>query len=554
MYFYNTLKFLSLENFRLFRKTVHFEFSDINIITGTNSSGKSSLIKSLILINENIKQGFPWLCLKTGGNIHNLGGYKDILNQSSLNDEITIEFPINFYKGNSGNTFSTFVSSKPGTSHRIFRDDLILSSSKSKNEERKEGFSFPGNPWTLRLTYSGCEKSMHGVLKNLKVYNTELSKTLLEYSPSTNNLDAREFLLTLNVTYLLDFIRSNHKIIFKGNEISNDSLLFLYSYADSNTIKDLQNILHNIELEIVNTHFNKSEVGDRYLNRYDELLGLVDEDLTDFIIEDINKRLAEQHLQHYVMAENPSRLWHFFSAYTIQLFEVGFRSLTNLKMEHLPSVRGTLHRLYTIESQGTPFNESIDNYANRNIDKSSEEGIFLSKWLKKFEIGDWLEVENTEGVVNAPYIIRGRNKILLADLGFGYTQLLPIILLCATSENRLLLIEEPEANLHPAFQSLLADMFCDATHTFHKQLIIETHSEYFVRKFQYLVGKKTIEAQKVKILYFNKLKEKKGASPEVRNIDILEDGSLSQDFGSGFFDESDNLAIDLFNLKKSQSN
>lgn len=551
---YNTLKFLSLKNFRLFRKPVHFEFSDINIITGTNSSGKSSLIKSLILMNENIKQGFPWLCLKTGGNIHNLGGYKDILNKSSLNDEITIEFPINFYKGNNGNPFSTFVSSKPGTSLRIFRDDLILSSSKSKIEERREGFSFPGNPWSLRLTYSECENSMHGVLKNLKVYNAELSETLLEYSPSTNNLDAREFLITLNVTYLLDFIRSNHKIIYRGNEISNDSLLFVYSYTDSNTIKDLQNLLHKIELKIVNTHFNKSEVGDNYLNQYNELLGLVDEDLTDFIIDDINKELAEQDLQDYVMAEKPSKLWHFFSDYTIQLFEVGFKSFANLKMEHLPSVRGTLHRLYTIESQGTPFNESIDNFANRNIDKSSEQGIFLSKWLKKFEIGDWLEVENTEGVVNAPYIIRGRNKVLLADLGFGYTQLLPIILLCATSESRLLLIEEPEANLHPAFQSLLADMFCDATNTLHKQLIIETHSEYFVRKFQYLVGKKTIEAQKVKIFYFNKLKEKKGISPIVQNIDILEDGSLSQNFGSGFFDESDNLAIDLFNLKKAQSN
>jgi hypothetical protein len=505
-------------------------------------------------MNENIKQGFPWLCLKTGGNIHNLGGYKDILNKSSLNDEITIEFPINFYKGNNGNPFSTFVSSKPGTSLRIFRDDLILSSSKSKIEERREGFSFPGNPWSLRLTYSECENSMHGVLKNLKVYNAELSETLLEYSPSTNNLDAREFLITLNVTYLLDFIRSNHKIIYRGNEISNDSLLFVYSYTDSNTIKDLQNLLHKIELKIVNTHFNKSEVGDNYLNQYNELLGLVDEDLTDFIIDDINKELAEQDLQDYVMAEKPSKLWHFFSDYTIQLFEVGFKSFANLKMEHLPSVRGTLHRLYTIESQGTPFNESIDNFANRNIDKSSEQGIFLSKWLKKFEIGDWLEVENTEGVVNAPYIIRGRNKVLLADLGFGYTQLLPIILLCATSESRLLLIEEPEANLHPAFQSLLADMFCDATNTLHKQLIIETHSEYFVRKFQYLVGKKTIEAQKVKIFYFNKLKEKKGISPIVQNIDILEDGSLSQNFGSGFFDESDNLAIDLFNLKKAQSN
>lgn len=554
MYIYEPFKFLSLENFRLFRERVTFQFSDINIITGTNSSGKSSLIKSLMLLKENIGQGFPWLCLKTGGNVHNLGGYKDIINRTALTDEISFKLPINFYKGPNGNPFSTYVSAKPGTTHKIFRDDLILSIARSKDEERNEGLSFPGNPWTLSLTYSRCENSVHGVLKNLKVYNGELSETLLEYSPLINNWDAREFLITLNVEYVLDFIRSNQKIIYKGDEIANDSLLFIYNYTNSSSIKDLQNILHKIELKIVKDHFSKSEVGDSYLTQYDELLGLVGDDLTDFIIDDINKELTEQDLQDHIKAENPSKLWYFFSAYTIQLFEVAFKSFANLKMEHLPSVRGTLHRLYTMESQGTPFNESIDNYANRNIDKSSKEGIFLSKWLKKFEIGDWLEVENTEGVVNAPYIIRGKNRVLLADLGFGYTQLLPIILLCATTENRLLLIEEPEANLHPAFQSLLADMFCDTTNTMYKQFILETHSEYFVRKFQYLVAKKSVEARKVRIFYFDKIKGKITIDHVVRNIEICDDGYLSEDFGPGFFDESDNLAIDLFNLKKSQNN
>ena len=50
-----------------------------------------------------------------------------------------------------------------------------------------------------------------------------------------------------------------------------------------------------------------------------------------------------------------------------------------------------------------------------------------------------------------------------------------------------MLLEEPEANLHPAFQSKLADLFSEVAVDYEQQLIVETHSEYMVRKFQYLV-------------------------------------------------------------------
>ena len=42
-----------LENFRVFEKMTVLEFAPITVLTGTNSSGKSSLIKAVLLLKEN---------------------------------------------------------------------------------------------------------------------------------------------------------------------------------------------------------------------------------------------------------------------------------------------------------------------------------------------------------------------------------------------------------------------------------------------------------------------------------------------------------------------
>jgi predicted ATPase len=55
------------------------------------------------------------------------------------------------------------------------------------------------------------------------------------------------------------------------------------------------------------------------------------------------------------------------------------------------------------------------------------------------------------------------------------------------TDSEVLLIEEPESNLHPALQSKLAVFFVELANKYNKQIIIETHSEYIIRKIQYVV-------------------------------------------------------------------
>ena len=79
------------------------------------------------------------------------------------------------------------------------------------------------------------------------------------------------------------------------------------------------------------------------------------------------------------------------------------------------------------------------------------------------------------------------------------------------------IIEEPEINLHPAFQSKLADMFVEAAKVFNIQFIIETHSEYLIRRLQYLTAKKDIKTDDTVIYYFTHPEQLKKGEEQIKN-------------------------------------
>lgn len=176
--------------------------------------------------------------------------------------------------------------------------------------------------------------------------------------------------------------------------------------------------------------------------------------------------------------------------------------------------------------------------------------------------------ENREGVGSSIFL----GKTLLTDLGYGITQFLPILMevACTARSNHemafegnkpydsylpsTLYIEEPEINLHPKLQSQLADLFIEANKEFDIQFIIETHSEYLIRKLQFLTAKGQIKPEETSIYYLQHPDRVPQGEKQVKKIEINKDGTLSDEFGSGFFDEADNIAIQLFALKKIQNN
>jgi predicted ATPase len=115
-------------------------------------------------------------------------------------------------------------------------------------------------------------------------------------------------------------------------------------------------------------------------------------------------------------------------------------------------------------------------------------------------------------------------------------------------------IEEPEAGLHPSFQSKLAEMFQDANHRFGLQFIIETHSEYLIRCFQRMTAQNIISPELTQIYYFHHPDDVPSNKDQCYEINIEKNGALTQSFGGGFFDESSKLIFGLYQRAKNSDN
>lgn len=194
---------------------------------------------------------------------------------------------------------------------------------------------------------------------------------------------------------------------------------------------------------------------------------------------------------------------------------------------------------------------------------------FLQSWKDAFELD-----ENSTISALLSKFEKEPDVPLTIQPAFGVAQLEPLILLPAlyfagnhdepsaqqhqpmiqlemwNQTRKTFILEEPESNLHPNFQSKLADLFIDCAWKFRTQFLIETHSEYLIRKFQYWVAKGKIKPQDVIIYYF----DKQSGDTEVKEITIDRLGNLSQPFGPGFYDEAIQLQFELLKLRESQKN
>ena len=92
----------------------------------------------------------------------------------------------------------------------------------------------------------------------------------------------------------------------------------------------------------------------------------------------------------------------------------------------------------------------------------------------------------------------------LPDVGFGLSQVLPVLAQCFYAPaNSIIIMEQPEIHLHPSAQSALADVMIDVINSRENysnrniQLIIETHSEHFLRRLQRRIAENKVSQDNV---------------------------------------------------------
>lgn len=266
------------------------------------------------------------------------------------------------------------------------------------------------------------------------------------------------------------------------------------------------------------------------------------------------------------------------------------------KVYFLPTTRGR-NREWFIDEQNGEDIQIVRDFSAIYLGSHPQIQNFVNFWIGKgeineldengkqkqkgFKIGKELSVfrDDAIGLTKIFVVNFDGTKTPLVDLGYGVSQLLPIIMKIAIIAHKhqlnyeydfddqdgsyretiyfnpsTLLIEEPEANLHPSLQSKMAELFIDAASRFNIQFLIETHSEYLIYKFQEYIGRKIVAPKDVKMYYFNHPNDvRDGLKGEyISHVQIDKDGSIDYDkyFGKGFFDEQTNLKLSLFNIQR----
>lgn len=184
------------------------------------------------------------------------------------------------------------------------------------------------------------------------------------------------------------------------------------------------------------------------------------------------------------LREYPKREYHWSGA---SPFDVGSRGERTVDAILSATMRGEIRRL----GKGTRT-------------KTFQE--IIAHWLKELGLIQSFSIKEIADGSNLYRAIVKRDEkspeAFLTDVGFGVSQVLPaLVLLYYVPEGSTILMEQPEIHLHPSVQSNLADVILQVAKHRNIQVIVESHSEHLLRRFQRRIAEEKYPIDELK-LYF----------------------------------------------------
>ncbi len=130
----------------------------------------------------------------------------------------------------------------------------------------------------------------------------------------------------------------------------------------------------------------------------------------------------------------------------------------------------------------------------------------VAYWLKEMGLIEEFRVseigENSNRWQARVRTRKNGSEVLLTDVGFGISQVLPVVtLLQYVPEGSTVILEQPEIHLHPLAQAALADVIIQAALHRRVQVLLESHSEHLLLRLQRRIAEEAISSDDVK-LYF----------------------------------------------------
>lgn len=557
---------IGFKNFRRFENFPDMELGKINIFVGRNNAGKSTVMKAIELFKGNLRH-LSYISNGQKRNMDmrpafsfdteetseiNIDNFERALYNRAKRKEITLTAGYNDFKvelvldGVNMKRNDTFVS-VPYSSVHFWNDDMDVSFDYDKRILDAKFFKISESDdieieelnWRVNRYGRDIERFSR-YISELDLRIAKLDTTKLEDVAELNDLKRQKLRYERNLAIAqercLEYQERIDKFFFSNKE---DVRIYIEDIPTS-VIRSRANVFQ----QIFESMFDFAELYNRSL------------------FDDTKKeKMIELILQYRSAIRRCARI--------VQ------QNLTLFSTEYIPAHAASQKVIFLKDDKNDFLSATLNEFCKLHIRKTDDEWKFISKWMSNkedyFGLGDDFKIDDTEG---AGYYVKIKTDGLwenLADKGVGTIQLMILLLKLAiimrNARNGLtILIEEPEQNVHPMLQSKIADMLLDFHEIMKKkgcdiQLIVETHSEYIIRKIQLLVAKMPDEEKEdldknnpFSVFYFdteykgesdNSSDEEKEIKPYYKMI-FRTNGRFSNRFGNGFLDEATNLAFELF--------
>jgi predicted ATPase len=526
------LKGIGLKNFRNFKEYKYINFAPITLLTGANNTGKSSIFKALLLLKQTCMTSpfFKNLDFQEGS--HHLGDLNDVFNNKAEEDEdIVIALPCSLFS----------------------RTNLILKLSipKQRNVDKPTI-----NQLEIVEVNNDLEEKTIIKIKELEVTEDERDDEKMHGHAISQNFNC-EF----DAVWLKGVSKEVLTYFKEGEKFNIFDIVPSFSPLKVEGYKGLKHPANNSAAIFIEKLLSKpNEDLEKIKEYYSPILANGGDNKNYTIWE------AFERCPFHLISDNDDGLFTLIMNEWETLRKKLVHVLVN-KISHLSSVRGNLERIY-VGNQNN-FNKLVREFSM--LEEENNHLSFFHKWIYKLSYGEFSYIEiSRKAKLNYSEVILKKNKaddngIRLVDLGYGISQvvaiLLKIVVEASKSKNKnaksygdisynpsIILIEEPEANLHPKLQSQLTELFIDAFKKFRIQFILETHSEYLIYKFQESVASKIIEPTDVALHYLNRTDPN---GEYIKHIPISNNGSIDYTiFDSGFFDVQADLRLSLLNIQR----
>lgn len=540
---------ISFENYKAF-DSGEIKIKPITILLGANSVGKSSIMQLFLMLQQTaLTENNYKSALKLHGGFVSMGEGLNLLRKKDKSKILSIS--IDYYNSNIKNEFDVFFSSF--CQETLYYSSIVKKLSKDSEITQKDNNIFK-KIWNIFKTDDDFDirflRMDSDKIEEILDKNT-FYELIEETSKRLENQNLEKYPKELRDDYFY-FRHSHRRFSFPTNHIKNlserkDEYLLTYDFL-SGLKNSLKNAHFTVKYEIVAVEKNIVVKKMGIFNENIEILSAefdthpsskhkLNSITSDFISKERISSKTFKSLQG--VFENPRTIFSFtnprndferekdsnsiFSNIVQSIFQIVNHQTSdyfeNDNINYVSPLRAHPKRYYFLDK--AKINAYVDTLDGDAIAETLKENSYLrnqvNSWLEKFNLK--VEVSQLQDIIHKLVVNQNSLNLDITDVGFGISQVLPVIIQGFLShKDSLTLIEQPEIHLHPKMQADLADLFIDIVITKNhkneqkasKYLLIETHSEYLLKRLRRRISEGTISPENVAIYLINPQKNEEG--------------------------------------------